>query len=690
MGRREFAGSAGLLLAGQSGATTRSRTTTGSGPTPRWIAEVGDGAGLRVVEVTGGDVLVGVGDALVALSTRDGAERWRFDGVGERPVLLAVAGGAAYALADDRLYAISLADGSERWHVGARYGAVRATGDAAYLGGEEGVTALDAADGSVRWRSADAPGVTDIRIHGDTVYAAGRGALYALSTEDGAERWTFTAGADRTLAFDGGYRHPGLTWTNGSAADGTVLVQQSGVGPLYALSAEDGEERWRFGGERGLQYGVRRGTVYATSGTAVAALAVEDGAKRWRRTLGGGGSEGNLGRLSLAGGHLLVEGDGFLRGLSSGSGETKWAVPLGGSVLSEVTADVVTVGSAGGPHTALSPDDGSRFWRYEPPERVTWYPQVADATVYLGTDAGRIHAVPVRGANTMWESATERFGVLPVAFGGTLLGGALLAGGYRLLADRERERPAAPVPTELAAFEPETVLAERDGRTVSVATWDGSRGRTVVLERFDGPVEGFEAAMGIWTGLDDRPGVVPVRSWGTEPVPWFAMAHMARGSLAGSLPGLTVDAGLDAVADAAETVHAAHREGVVHGRLHARNVFLAGEESTTAAVGDWGLADLRRSAGNSPHVAPECAAGRDPAPPADVFSLGVLAYLAATGRVPYPEGSEGVPTPPSEANSDLDPSLDDAILPALAVDPADRPATALAFRDRLRWAAFVR
>ena len=90
-----------------------------------------------------------------------------------------------------------------------------------------------------------------------------------------------------------------------------------------------------------------------------------------------------------------------------------------------------------------------------------------------------------------------------------------------------------------------------------------------------------------------------------------------------------------------------------------------------------------------PFVAPEVLMGQAPSPSADVFTLGVLAYLMITGALPFRAPSvpellgqmlQSTPASPRSINSEIPEAASEAIGRALHPQPAERFQTALEFR----------
>jgi serine/threonine protein kinase len=143
----------------------------------------------------------------------------------------------------------------------------------------------------------------------------------------------------------------------------------------------------------------------------------------------------------------------------------------------------------------------------------------------------------------------------------------------------------------------------------------------------------------------------------------------------------------------------AHRAGIVHRDLKPANIFVVRDhDEEVVKVFDFGLArgfsdgsQLRELEdrtgegvllGTPRYMSPEQAHGaRQVDHRADLWSLGVIAYLAVTGRLPFDGTGVGevvtkiatlTATPPSELVSNLDPAVDDFFARAFAKEPADR------------------
>lgn len=167
----------------------------------------------------------------------------------------------------------------------------------------------------------------------------------------------------------------------------------------------------------------------------------------------------------------------------------------------------------------------------------------------------------------------------------------------------------------------------------------------------------------------------------------------------------------------AEGLAAAHERGLVHRDVKPGNIWLEGARRKVKIL-DFGLA---RAASEGPelpvsgggpavdsteqlsvagvvvgtpaYMAPEQAWGRPADSRADLFSLGIVLYQMATGRLPFngPDGPTILrqvttlePIPPRDLVPDLAGPLDDLIVRLLAKAPEGRPASAAAVADELR------
>ena len=102
--------------------------------------------------------------------------------------------------------------------------------------------------------------------------------------------------------------------------------------------------------------------------------------------------------------------------------------------------------------------------------------------------------------------------------------------------------------------------------------------------------------------------------------------------------------------------------------------------------------------GTTDYVAPEQIRGIDVDRAADIYSLGCVAFHMLTGRPPFAGDNQlavltahgSAPRPQvSAAAPEIGPALDDVVAEAMAIDPAERPASATAFTRRLRSAGSV-
>jgi serine/threonine-protein kinase len=152
-----------------------------------------------------------------------------------------------------------------------------------------------------------------------------------------------------------------------------------------------------------------------------------------------------------------------------------------------------------------------------------------------------------------------------------------------------------------------------------------------------------------------------------------------------------------------EAMSEGHRQGIIHRDLKPDNILVtATEEGLRPKVVDFGIAKILEGTtytmtgaflGTCCYMSPEQVQRPHAADVrSDIYSLGVTLYQICTGKVPFESSNHfavmmahvnEAPRPPSDVRPDLPPALSALILDALAKDPAARPPTCEAFRERL-------
>lgn len=150
---------------------------------------------------------------------------------------------------------------------------------------------------------------------------------------------------------------------------------------------------------------------------------------------------------------------------------------------------------------------------------------------------------------------------------------------------------------------------------------------------------------------------------------------------------LTLAEAIHVVREIAGGLGAAHVANVVHGDLNPRNVIVS-RDLSVVKVADFGSGDpeiadassgtaafARSRIGSMLYRAPELARDQSTATVrSDIYSLGVIAYEAMTGKLPV-----GKFTLPSDANKQVPLELDPIVLKCLATDSAQRYENVAAF-----------
>jgi serine/threonine protein kinase len=155
--------------------------------------------------------------------------------------------------------------------------------------------------------------------------------------------------------------------------------------------------------------------------------------------------------------------------------------------------------------------------------------------------------------------------------------------------------------------------------------------------------------------------------------------------------------------DVGEGLDALHEAGIVHRDIKPSNIILGDDGS--ALVTDFGLAKGRaytvltkpgQVMGTIDYLAPELIRGEPASAATDIYALGCTFYECITGQPPFAD-KQGIaiglahvaepPPDPDEFRDDLPRGFTDALLAALAKDPAERPRSASEYGDLLAGAA---
>jgi serine/threonine-protein kinase len=174
---------------------------------------------------------------------------------------------------------------------------------------------------------------------------------------------------------------------------------------------------------------------------------------------------------------------------------------------------------------------------------------------------------------------------------------------------------------------------------------------------------------------------------------------------------LSLPATASIVVQACRALSRAHAQGVVHRDIKPNNLFLLDQDGETfVKLLDFGIAKTLRATdlavtstgqflGTPLYMSPEqLVSTKDVDFRSDLWSLGVVAYHCLVGRVPFHgetfgrlciEINRGEFTPVSQSQSGFGPGVDGWFEKALAVDPAQRFASAKAMADALATLAHV-
>lgn len=199
-----------------------------------------------------------------------------------------------------------------------------------------------------------------------------------------------------------------------------------------------------------------------------------------------------------------------------------------------------------------------------------------------------------------------------------------------------------------------------------------------------------------------HPGIVNIYDWGKDDSTYYIVMEFVHGADLKSL--VTEKGALDPLkvaeygAQACAALSVAHGYDIIHRDIKPHNIVLTPDG--TIKVMDFGIARAGNTQmtqtgsvlGTAHYVSPEQAQGRTLDTRTDLYSLGVVLYELATGRVPF-DGDSPVsvalkqvnedPIPPRQINQNIPPSLEAVIMRAMAKSSSERYGSAEEMRRDL-------
>jgi serine/threonine protein kinase len=211
----------------------------------------------------------------------------------------------------------------------------------------------------------------------------------------------------------------------------------------------------------------------------------------------------------------------------------------------------------------------------------------------------------------------------------------------------------------------------------------------------------------------DHPSIIQVFDFGQdrnllyivmEYIPGDNLEQMLRELRAGG-KWVFLNEAIALVRQTAQALDYAHRHGILHRDIKPSNIMIEPVASEGLAyrpvITDLGLAKLAEggvvtsdgtSMGTPAYMSPEQALGQATDPRSDVYSLGVLLFELATGRLPFPVKdltqaihyhTKEPPPAPRSIRPELPEQLEKIILKAMEKNPSARPPSASALEQSL-------
>ena len=192
------------------------------------------------------------------------------------------------------------------------------------------------------------------------------------------------------------------------------------------------------------------------------------------------------------------------------------------------------------------------------------------------------------------------------------------------------------------------------------------------------------------------PYIVNVYDWGQDEGTYYIVMEYVRGSdLKTAINQRKV---AEIGSQVCQALSVAHGLDIIHRDIKPQNIMV--QPDGNVKVMDFGIARAKNSTkeqtssvlGTAHYISPEQAQGKELTAASDIYSLGIVLYESATGKLPF-DGPDAVsvamkqvqdePVPPRELNPEIDPSLEAIILKAMSKNPMERFATAKDMRSAL-------
>jgi formylglycine-generating enzyme required for sulfatase activity len=199
--------------------------------------------------------------------------------------------------------------------------------------------------------------------------------------------------------------------------------------------------------------------------------------------------------------------------------------------------------------------------------------------------------------------------------------------------------------------------------------------------------------------------ILPIYDYGQEgDLSYIMMQYVEGGTLKDMMSGpMPLDKIVRYIGEIASALDYAHEKGIVHRDVKPSNVLIDRDRNGWSLLSDFGLAKMVEGVshltgsgvgvGTPQYMPPEQGQGGKVDQRADIYSLGVVLYEMATGRVPFEAETPLAvvlkhitdPLPlPSTVNPDVPEGVERVVLKAMAKEPDDRFGSAGEMADVLQ------